>query len=53
VLLDLTPVVTSYGEGQYAEGLYGRRHRAYTPTTASTSRIETPPPRKVYAQKVR
>jgi hypothetical protein len=45
--------VSSYAEGQYAEGLSGRRHRAYTPMTASTPRVDTPPPREVYAEEIR
>jgi hypothetical protein len=45
--------VTSYVEGQYAEGLYGRRHRAYTPMAAATSRVKTPLPREVYVEEVR
>jgi hypothetical protein len=53
VPLNLTPPVTSYVEGQYAEGLYGRRHRAYTPTAAATLRVKTPLPREVYAEEVR
>jgi hypothetical protein len=53
VLLDLTPAVTSYAEGQYAEGLHGHRHRAYMPTVASTPRVDVPPPREVYAEEVR
>jgi hypothetical protein len=48
VPLDLTSAVTSY-----AEGLYGRRHMAYTLTAAATPRVDTPPPREVYAGEVR
>jgi hypothetical protein len=44
--------VSSYAEGQYAEGLSGRRHRAYTSTAASTPRVDTPLPREIYAEEI-